>query len=350
MKNILFVSLNAYPVLDTDAKGTDVVFGGAEVQAALLARTLRSMKHQVSCVVTKSAYMQKKSINGVTVIPISGTVQLVREVIRSKASHVAFRSRGKKQWLLALTCWVSRKKFVYMFSHDDLLVRSNFSFFAWIMHYRSIQSAALVVTQNTYQTTEYQNIWTKKNVLALANSIKVTPYNNTSKENDVLWVGRSDQWKRPELVIDLATKLSDVSFTIVLTRGNDQAYHKRIEKQCRALKNVSLHSFVPLSEIQKIYNTHKVYLNTSVAEGYPNSFLQSAVGSCCIVSLSADPNDMLSISKAGVLVSQEDMDLEVKKILDNENLRQEYCIRAHKYVSCHNNISMNSKLFAEALV
>jgi len=313
MKNILFVSPNVYPVLDNSVKNTQVVFGGAEVQINLLARALQSMGHQVSCMVTKNTDTQKQAIEGISIISFKGTIQFILKTIQSNASYVVFRSRGKKQWMLALLCAISRKK-------------------------------------NEYQSTGYQHVWAKKNTLALANSIKVDTYDTTVKNNDVLWVGRSDVWKQPEVVVDLATKLREVSFTVVLTKGNDQAYHEKIEAQFRALKNVTLHEYVPLGEIQDMYDAHKIYINTSVAEGYPNSFLQSAIGSCSIVSLSADPNGMLSISKVGILASKENIYSHIESLLHDEKMRKEYCVRAYGYVSQNNNIDINGKLFVEALV
>jgi glycosyltransferase involved in cell wall biosynthesis len=63
---------------------------------------------------------------------------------------------------------------------------------------------------------------------------------------------------------------------------------------------VRLFPFVPFDEIERYYRHATLLVNTSDAEGFPNSFLQAGKYGVPIVSLNADPDGMLSEYGAGV--------------------------------------------------
>ena len=67
-----------------------------------------------------------------------------------------------------------------------------------------------------------------------------------------------------------------------------------------APSNVEIVEQVPFSEIEDLFCQSHLLINTSAAEGFPNSFLQAAKYGKPIVSLDVDPGNMLTEHGCGV--------------------------------------------------
>ena len=66
-------------------------------------------------------------------------------------------------------------------------------------------------------------------------------------------------------------------------------------------RNVRIVEQVPYSKIEDYFAHAAALLNTSDAEGFPNAFLQAGKYGVPILSLTVDPNEMLSRHECGLL-------------------------------------------------
>jgi glycosyltransferase involved in cell wall biosynthesis len=114
----------------------------------------------------------------------------------------------------------------------------------------------------------------------------------------LLWVGKSDWIKRPELALEIARAHPGQKMVMVMSLSNPEI-HTRIAAEAKAA-NVELVGYVPITEIESYFARAKVFINTSRFEGFPNTFLQAAKYEVPIVSLVVDPGRMLSEQGAGV--------------------------------------------------
>lgn len=167
------------------------------------------------------------------------------------------------------------------------------------VHVFAIENAASHVVQTDAQAGALRAQFSR-NPLVLRNPIPIERAFERRREDYVLWVGKSAGIKRPQSLLDAARRLPDVPFVVVLNR-NEKELHERMLEGFRALPNVKLLEYVPFEEIERHFAGARLFLNTSVFEGFPNTFLQAAKYDVPIVSLSVDPDGMLSRHGCGVV-------------------------------------------------
>jgi hypothetical protein len=114
----------------------------------------------------------------------------------------------------------------------------------------------------------------------------------------VLWIGRADDFnKRPMLFLEMARDCPDLQFVMIASR-TDEASFLALEQARPA--NLRLLEHVPSQDIWDWLRRARVLVNTSRFEGFPNTFLQSAVMGVPVVSLEADPDGMLAGHGCGI--------------------------------------------------
>ncbi|MFN6204525.1 MAG: glycosyltransferase family 4 protein, partial [Acidobacteriota bacterium] len=112
-----------------------------------------------------------------------------------------------------------------------------------------------------------------------------------------LWIGKSDSVKRPEILIDLARQLPEFQFTMVMNRSNAEI-HATIVNEAPA--NVQIIEKVPISQIESLFQEASFLINTSIFEGFPNTFLQAGKYGVPVVSLNVDPDDFIHKYMCGI--------------------------------------------------
>ena len=124
------------------------------------------------------------------------------------------------------------------------------------------------------------------------------------KDLALLWVARCQPIKRPHLFLDLAARLPEAR-CVMICPDEDRALWDSLESRARTLPNVEFLRRVPYHEIQEWYDRAQIFVNTSEAEGFPNSFIQAAQGSATILSLAVDPDTVLTRYGAGLCADGE---------------------------------------------
>ena len=156
----------------------------------------------------------------------------------------------------------------------------------------------------------------------------------TASDAFVLWVGKADSVKRPEVLIDLARRLADVPFVMVLN-----ASVPGVEEVVRreAPGNVRLVEHVPFGKIDAWFRRAAAFVNTSRFEGFPNTFLQAWKHGVPVISQVVDPDGVLSQEGCGIVVG-DDVDAlahAVRRVRDNEAERRAIACRARARLEAH---------------
>lgn len=116
---------------------------------------------------------------------------------------------------------------------------------------------------------------------------------------DLLWIGKSDPVKRPELMLEMASRLPQYSVTMVLNLAN-RLIHESILREAQALPNLEIVEYVPFAGIESYFACHRILINTSTIEGFPNTFLQSMKYGHPIATLEVDPESIISRHGCGI--------------------------------------------------
>ena len=290
---VCFVAPHAYPLL---AGRSDVPFvGGAELQQCLLARSLARRGHQVSMICLDHGQPDGVVLDGITVhtafaveAGIPGTrffhprlTGLWRAMRRAGADVYYQRAAGMVTGLVAAFCRRYGKRAVYAGAHDsDFIPGPRFMPLRrdrWLFEY-GLRTVDAVVAQNPLQQRLCRENYGRE--AALVESCYVPPASaRRDPDGCVLWVGTLREFKRPELLLQLAALLPDLRFRMVGGPGDatpgSREYARRLEQDARRIGNVEFLGFVPYPEIEPHFDAARILVNTSDREGFPNTFLQA---------------------------------------------------------------------------
>ena len=151
------------------------------------------------------------------------------------------------------------------------------------------------------------------------------------KAVDLLWVSRCQPIKRPHLFLDLAERLPDAKCRMVCPR-EDIGLWDSVSARVAGIPNVDFIERVPYHEIQGVYDSASIFVNTSIGEGWPNSFIQAGLGGSALLSLDINPDGLFENFRLGYFA---DGDFErlvagARKLLTSETalaLAQAECTR-----------------------
>lgn len=284
---ICFVAPAIYPVLSGDRRIESV--GGAEVQQTILARTLQQAGYQVSVVTMDYGQPAVVDLDGIQVYrahsPHGGLpvlrylhpriTSIWRAMQLADADIYYQRASGMLAGLIAHFCARYRRKFVFAAASDadffpDLPL-IHYSRDKWLYR-RGLRRADAVVVQNPVQQQACRERFGRAATI-VPSCHAPQPAPRAGLAGYVLWAGTIKALKRPELFLELARRLPQYRFVAV--GGGDAALLQRLREQSAGLANLEWVGFVPYSAVDPYFDGARLLLNTSVIEGFPNTFLQA---------------------------------------------------------------------------
>lgn len=212
----------------------------------------------------------------------------------------------------------------------------------------SLQRADLIITQTRQQSTLVENRFHKKS-MTIPNPIDLTKNENLNQNRNIaLWIGKSDFIKRPELLLKLAGNFPEIQFCMVLNPSIPTIHTKIIANKP---DNVRIIEYVPYDTVEKLFSRAFVLINTSVFEGFPNTFLQAGKHSVPVLSFNVDPDGFIEKYSCGFVAhgnfNEMVNDLEIL-LRERPNL---YSKNINKYVREHHDLEIItrslSKIFTE---
>ena len=314
--------------------------GGAELQQTLLARALVRAGWSVSMAVLDLGQQEGAQWDGVmtfgTYRPDEG-IPIVRflhprwskiwQALRRANADVYYTSTaGMHLGLLALFCQRYRKRFVYRSSHDndfepDKLRRRVPYLRDRLLFQYGLRRAKTVLVQSRKQADLLRQNFGLNSELTrpFVDDREHTNSGWDEKDIDVLWVSNIRQFKRPDLAVELAERLSD--YRVHIVGGpvkNHEALYQEIVRRSDALPSAVFHGKVPYTKTKSLFNRSKLFVNTSDQEGFPNTFLQSWLSGAPVLTL-FDPDSIVAREGLGVSGSSiDELEREARDILENQ--------------------------------
>jgi len=155
------------------------------------------------------------------------------------------------------------------------------------------------------------------------------------KPVDGLWVGTCTPVKRPELFLDLAERLPELDFAMMIAPERDRDLNESIARRAGSLKNVDYLGFVKYADTFAHYSRARTVVNTSFEEGFPNVFLQAWQTRAPVVSLKIDPDDVVAQLGLGFSCG-DDFELFVQRMVlmaSDADLRHKTGARAYEHLA-----------------
>jgi glycosyltransferase involved in cell wall biosynthesis len=170
-----------------------------------------------------------------------------------------------------------------------------------------IKHAKIIVAQSDAQKRIVARI-NPNATIHLVRNFHPDPQHNGSieKSNQIVWVANFKPLKQPEIFITLAERLQqrniDVRCIMVgAPAAHPEGYQHNLEARIAKAGNLDYLGVLPVSDVNRIIAGSRLLVNTSKWEGFPNTFIQSWMRKTPVISLSCDPDHVISNHQCGVV-------------------------------------------------
>jgi len=146
------------------------------------------------------------------------------------------------------------------------------------------------------------------------------------KPLEVIWIGNLKPMKQPELFFKLAKDLqdrTDARFTVIGAMQGSNRWRNALAHQMGHIKNLSYAGGLSQEEVNTRLLGASILVNTSLWEGFSNTFIQAWMREVPVVSLNVNPNKLLSGGTVGLLSgSYDQLREDVLRLINDSVLRE----------------------------
>lgn len=289
--SICFVAPAGYPVLSGDRRLRFA--GGAEVQQSLVSTALAERGYRVSMISMDYGQREGEAIRGVRQLtmhaPDAGLpvlrylhprlTSLWRALGRADADVYYQRTSGALTGFVAAFARRHARASLFAGAHDaDFEPRLPLIRYARdrAVYRWGVRHVDRVIVQTERQRELCRRTFGRDAVRI--DSCYAHRGQRAAHDGVVLWVASAKRHKRPHLFLELAAGLPHYRFRLVggpAEGADERAYFEALQRQAAGLANVEMSGFVPVGEVEAQFDGAALFVNTSIGEGFPNTFMQA---------------------------------------------------------------------------
>ena len=352
---ICFLSEYAYSLIT----GNGQTVGGAELQMVNLSKELKKRSYDVSFVTFEKSNSSYELIEGIKVYnPFNNHVsgytylfphnlhKLLKILNKIDADVYIQRATSPLTGFMAFFARLKNKIFIYSASSDNdvsiNLVIKNIKDLKKLFYKFGVKHCDFLICQTNHQKNLLKETISKEG--KVIKNIYLSPKIEFNKKKvsqlKILWVGRISSEKRPEIFLKLAEKIPEFNFWMIgAPSKKDPEYYKKIKEATSKINNLDFIGFVPHNKIERFYKESLLLINTSLGEGFPNTFLEAWGNYTPVVSLGFDPDEIICNNKLGFHSKNfDDLVKDTKLLIKNSRLRKEMGINGRKYIEKEHNV------------
>ena len=361
VRKLCIVALGAYPLL-AGIKTNNII--GPDVHQVVLAKEFTKRGISVSII----AYCEEgdpiENINGIDIIKIKETAYRFRalnvlaksfqiwEAMWKANTHIYFHAGGIPG-IISLFCRLTGRKYIYENASDALVDRklvtrkikqfdrSIFSI-GTIGYWFDIKLADAIIVQNKYQLIMLKKNFDREGIL-IKMSLPMKGIDKKANPPIILWVGSMAEVKQPELFVKLAKAVPGARFQMIGGHsGNQEELYNTIKDAAKSTSNLEFLGVVPFNRIDEYFGRASILANTSMFEGFPIAFIQAWMNYVPVVSLNADPDELLCEEGLGFhSKTYRKMVEDIKILLEDEQLCQKMGEKCRQYAEIEHDITKN---------
>jgi len=165
----------------------------------------------------------------------------------------------------------------------------------------------------------------------------------------ILWVANFRPIKRPELFVSLAEDLSDLKGVefIMIGRAGSRDRYRYLQRRIQRIKNLRYLGKQSLDEVNERFAQAHIFVNTSLAEGFPNTFIQAWMRKVPVVSLNINTDGIFDNKQLGFYSeTYEKMVEDVVSLIENADLRTKMGKCAQQYAYAQHSLKNAEKLIS----
>lgn len=329
--------------------------GGVERQTSLTAKWLAARGHNVSFLTWDEGQDDEIEIDGVRVIKFcrkEAGIPGLRFFYPRWTSLIAGMKKANADLYyqncgeyitgqVAMWCYQNGRRFVYSAANDsdcDPMLPEMRTLRERLLYRYGLHHADKIISQTEKQRQMLvAGFGLDSTVLPMpcpgpAESEFLSPKGPVeSTKNRVIWVGRINEAKRLELLLDVAEMMKDVQFDVAGKPDKDSDYTRGLIARAGKLPNVTMHGMVSRERMPEFYRNASLLCCTSSFEGFPNTFLEAWSQGIPIVS-TFDPDDLIANRELGFRAIDRDSIVNgIRKLIGTEDLWKKVSGNARKY-------------------
>lgn len=341
------------------------MIGGSEYQAFLFAEAAKERGHSVHYIFTGTKPLYQNPL-ALTLHPIKRLkinrrfgathfiygIQVLRILNKIRPSVVY--SRSTTSWVGFVGYYAKKNhncRSIWHIPHVEGVVRSSLSTM-WhrpfdiiekrLLEY-AIHNVTTIIAHAYSQAELLQKNYGRFSHVILKEQPEPNEEIKKSKIIKIVWVANVKAWKRPECFIQLAKELSHTNAQFVMIGKSAKGlYQKQLNADIADTPNLNYLGEQPIETVNEILAQSHIFVNTSVAEGLPNTFVQSWMREVPVVSMSWDPDGILQNKGIGYLAgSFEGLVKDVQRLINDDALRELMGKKARIYALKHHSLHKN---------
>ncbi len=344
---VCFISPKAYPLFNP---AVESVFGGAEVDTYMIATELaKDVRYEVSFIVADYGQPEEEHREGVRILKsldfrqnsLTGAVKIWKALKQADADIYFMKTASPGVPLVERFCRHYGKRFVYKTAHrrecDGSYLRDHK--LLGPLFIRSLKRADTLIAQNQEDAASLEQLHNLKAV-TIANAHRIPP-RAMDERKWILWVGRSAAFKHPQRFLELAAAFPEERFLMICQQATGDTNYVTLKTAAAKIDNLNFLERVPFADIDHYFEQAKVFVNTSEAEGFPNTFIQACKAGTAILSERVNPDNFLDIYQCGACCDTSGLTLrqQLKVLLDSKRY-QTLGDNSLRYVKDHHDISI----------
>jgi glycosyltransferase involved in cell wall biosynthesis len=330
--------------------------GGAEYQAYLLAKSLPKAQFDAFFIMFSRGQKGLIQKDGYKIYSIKINKYLekfgktfifdyfkIRKILLSEKPDIVYRRMGTAiPGILYILKRKLKYDLIWACSSDADLKKYNISERYKILNYideifkiYGIENADKIIVQTDSQRKLLlKNFNQKAFVVPNSQPTEDVTVKKKTSPIQIVWVANFKKLKQPDIFLNLAEKFEhfpDVRF-IMIGKPYISKNQIKLERRMISLNQLEYKGEIQIEEVNKILSESHIFVNTSLYEGLPNTFIQAWMRKMPVVTLHTDPDNMIKENNIGFhSVNFDQLVGDIRLLVGNNELREEMGERAHNF-------------------